>query len=95
MLFLVAWEVMSLASFFLVTYEHEREDVRRAGWTYLVAMHLGTAFLLALFVLLDRTGTMEFSGFGATGAAGGRGLPVSTSRGVGELRSSDRCGREW
>lgn len=52
-LFLVAWELMSLASFFLVTFEHEREDVRRAGWTYLVATHIGTAFLLALFVLLD------------------------------------------
>src|SRR5579859_2910369 len=26
-LFLLAWEVMSVASFFLVVYEHEREDV--------------------------------------------------------------------
>ena len=40
-LFLVAWEVMALASFFLVTFENEREDVREAGWTYLVATHLG------------------------------------------------------
>jgi hydrogenase-4 component B len=51
-LFLVAWEAMSLASFFLVTFENEREDVRDAGWTYLVATHLGNAFLLALFLLL-------------------------------------------
>jgi hydrogenase-4 component B len=51
-LFLVAWEVMTLASFFLVTLDNEREEVREAGWTYLVATHLGTAFLLALFVLL-------------------------------------------
>ena len=41
-LFLMAWEIMSLASFFLVTFEDEREDVRRAGWTYLVATHIGT-----------------------------------------------------
>ena len=47
-LFLVAWEVMALASFFLVTFEDEHEQVREAGWVYLVATHLGTAFLLVL-----------------------------------------------
>jgi hydrogenase-4 component B len=51
-LFLVSWELMSLASFFLVTSDDQRESVRRAGWIYLVAMHLGTAFLLAMFLLL-------------------------------------------
>ncbi|MFP5212660.1 MAG: oxidoreductase, partial [Acidobacteriota bacterium] len=51
-LFLVLWEVMSLSSFFLVTFENEDEAVRRAGWTYLVATHLGTAFLFVLFLLL-------------------------------------------
>ena len=60
-LFLVAWELMALASFFLVTFEHERESVREAGWIYFVATHLGTAFLLALFLLLAReTGSMDF-----------------------------------
>jgi len=54
MLFLIAWEMMSLVSFLLVMFEDEEEEVRRAGWTYLVASHLGTAFLLALFVLLGR-----------------------------------------
>ena len=46
LLFLMAWEGMSLASFFLVMSDHEQESVRRAGWTYLVAAHLGTACLL-------------------------------------------------
>jgi formate hydrogenlyase subunit 3/multisubunit Na+/H+ antiporter MnhD subunit len=60
-LFLVAWEVMSLASYFLVTFEDELDSVREAGWTYLVATHLGTAFLTAFFILLGRqTGSMEF-----------------------------------
>ncbi|MGD0745645.1 MAG: proton-conducting transporter membrane subunit [Verrucomicrobiota bacterium] len=60
-LFLVAWELMALASFFLVTFEHERESVREAGWIYFVATHLGTAFLLAFFLLLAReTGSMNF-----------------------------------
>ena len=51
-LFLVAWEVMALASFFLVTADDREASVREAGWTYLVATHLGTACLLAMFVLL-------------------------------------------
>ncbi|MBI4602301.1 MAG: oxidoreductase, partial [Planctomycetes bacterium] len=68
-LFLVAWEVMALASFALVVFEDELESVRRAGWTYLVATHLGTAFLLALFVLLGRgSESLDFEGFAAGGA---------------------------
>ncbi|MBI4564213.1 MAG: hypothetical protein HY716_05925 [Planctomycetes bacterium] len=60
-LFLVAWEMMALASFFLVVFEHEREASREAGWTYLVATHLGTAFLLAFFLMLGReSGSFEF-----------------------------------
>ena len=70
MLFLVAWEVMSLASFFLVTFEHEKASVRRAGWTYLVATHLGTAFLPLLFVLLGvQAGSLDFDAFAAAGPA--------------------------
>ncbi len=70
-LFLVAWEVMSLASFFLVMSEPHREGVLEAGWTYLVATHLGTAFLLALFLLLGRDGSLEFESMGAgAGLAG-------------------------
>ena len=67
-LFLIAWELMALASFFLVTFEHERESVREAGWIYLVATHLGTAFLLAFFLLLAReTGSMDFTVWAAKG----------------------------
>jgi len=61
-LFLFAWELMAVASFFLVTFEHERASVRKAGWIYFVATHLGTAFLLAFFLLLAReTGSMDFN----------------------------------
>ncbi len=56
LVFLVAWEVMALASFLLVTFEHERLEVRRAGWIYLVATHLGTAALLVFFLLLGGAG---------------------------------------
>lgn len=64
LLFLVAWECMSLASFFLVLTDHERDSARHAGWVYLAAMHLGTAALLVLFLLLGRTsGTLDFDRF--------------------------------
>ncbi len=70
-LFLLAWEVMSLASFFLVTMENDRPEVRQAGWTYLVATHIGTAFLLAMFLLLGGPGSsMDFDRFAAGGQAG-------------------------
>jgi len=51
-LFLMAWEGMSLASFFLVLHENHREEVRKAGWIYFVATHGGTAFLLVLFGII-------------------------------------------
>ncbi len=66
-LFLVAWELMSLASFFLVLYDHEKGEVGRAGWIYFIAAHIGAAFLLVMFLMLDNSGTMEFSAFSATG----------------------------
>ncbi|MBK7702560.1 MAG: helix-turn-helix domain-containing protein [bacterium] len=68
-LFLVAWEVMSLASYFLVTRDDEREDVREAGWTYLVATHFGNACLIALFALLGPR-SLDFADFGPASHAG-------------------------
>ncbi|MDI6736745.1 MAG: proton-conducting transporter membrane subunit, partial [bacterium] len=53
-LFLMAWEIMSISSFFLVTFENEKGDVRRAGLIYLIFTHIGTACLLSLFILLSQ-----------------------------------------
>lgn len=70
-LFLMAWEMMALSSFFLVTFEDEKESTRQAGWIYLVASHIGTAFLLVLFILLGRaTGSLDFDRFSAASGAG-------------------------
>jgi len=62
-LFLVAWELMSLSAFSLVTIEHERAAVRRAGWIYLVATHIGAAALFVLFLTLRDTshGSTDFT----------------------------------
>ncbi len=65
-LFLVAWEVMSLSGYVLVTFENEDREVSRAGWTYLVATHIGTACLVALFLLLGRrASSFDFDAFAA------------------------------
>jgi len=50
--FLVAWESMSLASWFLVLAGHRAEETRRAAYVYLVMASMGTAALLLAFGLL-------------------------------------------
>ena len=68
--FLLAWEAMSLSSFFLVTFDNDREEVRRAGTTYLIASHVGVILLLVLFALLARTaGSFDFAAMGRIGPA--------------------------
>jgi formate hydrogenlyase subunit 3/multisubunit Na+/H+ antiporter MnhD subunit len=70
LLFLAAWEAMSLASFFLVAFEHQDRSVRDAARTYLVASHLGTAFLFALFLLLGQgAGSLRFEAFAQAAAS--------------------------
>ncbi len=53
-LFLVAWEIMAVSAFFLVATDDKELAVRRAAWIYLVAAHVGTVCLMALFCLLYR-----------------------------------------
>ncbi|MFB3819184.1 MAG: proton-conducting transporter membrane subunit [Candidatus Methylomirabilales bacterium] len=68
-LFLLAWEAMALTSFFLVAFDHHEPAVREAGWIYLIATHLGTACLLAMFVLLgSRAGSYDFDRLGEAAA---------------------------
>ncbi len=44
-LFLIAWEIMSVTSFFLVLTEHERKDVRRAASIYIVYATLSVVLI--------------------------------------------------
>lgn len=61
-LFLVAWEMMSVSSFFLVLFEGEKKETSKAGLIYLIAMHIGTLFLLVMFVLLSQnSGSFDFA----------------------------------
>jgi hydrogenase-4 component B len=68
--FLLAWEVMALANYVLLTFESDRPEVCEAGRTYLVATHIGTLALFALFAILRAaTGTFQFPAAGGLDAA--------------------------
>ena len=62
--FLIAWELMSLVSYFLVVTEHEKADVRYAGFFYLIMTHVGTAFVvLTYLILFQSAGSFSFEAF--------------------------------
>lgn len=62
--FLLFWELMSLASYFLVMFEHEKPEARSAGTLYLIMTHVGTAFITAAFLLLFvHAGSFSFEAF--------------------------------
>ena len=67
-MFLIVWEMMSLISYFLVIYEHEKPEVRKAGFIYIVMTHIGTGFILLSFLILaGASGSFSFESF--SGAA--------------------------
>jgi len=51
--FMVAWEVMALSSYFLVTTDHKVPEIRRAGFLYLLIAHVGAVALLLAFGVLQ------------------------------------------
>ncbi|MEP7063811.1 MAG: hydrogenase 4 subunit B [Betaproteobacteria bacterium] len=55
-LFMVAWEVMALASYFLVVTEHRIAEVRSAGFLYLLIAHVGAISILLCFGVLQGGG---------------------------------------
>jgi len=71
-LFLFAWEIMTIASYFLVTLHDESAQARAAGRIYLIAAHVGTAFLLVLFLLLaGASRSLDFDTFRVGAGTGG------------------------
>ncbi len=60
--FMVCWEMMALASFFLVTTNHRIPEIQRAGFLYLLVAHVGAiAILLCFGVLQANTGDYTFA----------------------------------
>ncbi|MCK5163640.1 MAG: hydrogenase [Desulfobacula sp.] len=61
--FMLSWEIMSLSSFFLVIYNYESSENRKAGYLYFVFSHVGAMFIFAAFgIVYGYTGSF---GFGA------------------------------
>ena len=52
-LFMVAWETMALASYFLVTWRHRLPEIRLAGFLYLLMAHLGAVCILLSFGVMQ------------------------------------------
>jgi hydrogenase-4 component B len=66
--FLMAWEIMALSAYCLVSFEHEQEETRNAGVLYFVMSHIGTGCLILGFLLLfQASGDYGFEGFHALG----------------------------
>jgi hydrogenase-4 component B len=47
--FMGAWEIMAITAYFLVVFEHEHAEVRRAGLLYLVLSHVCIIALVGMF----------------------------------------------
>lgn len=60
--FMIAWELMSLSSYFLVANDHHKPDTRRAAFLYLLMAHIsGVVILLAFGVLAGFSGSFDFA----------------------------------
>ena len=72
--FLLAWELMTLATAALVATEHEHAQARRAAFLYLAMSHVATGGLIAaFFILASRASSLAFADMLAPGTA----LPAS------------------
>ena len=60
--FLIVWELMSISSFILVIFEHQKKATLKAGINYLIQMHIGVLFLATAFIwVYYAEGSFEFS----------------------------------
>ncbi|MBI5518054.1 MAG: oxidoreductase [Deltaproteobacteria bacterium] len=83
LLFLVAWEAMTLLAYLLVTLDHGDGEVRRAGWGYLLASRVAVTALVALFLVLGSRagGALDFASLALAwrgpGPSGGTALALA------------------
>jgi hydrogenase-4 component B len=50
--FLIAWELMALTAYCLVSFEHEQPETRRAGVLFFIMSHIDAGFVMLGFLLL-------------------------------------------
>jgi hydrogenase-4 component B len=64
--FLIAWECMAVLAYFLIVFESDHAEVRRAGLVYLIGTHTGTLALIALFAFWAQfAGNLSFDALAA------------------------------
>jgi hydrogenase-4 component B len=62
LVFLIAWEIMSISSLLLVIFDHSKPETLKAGVNYLVQMHIGVALLATGFIwVYFNGGSFDFS----------------------------------
>jgi hydrogenase-4 component B len=62
--FLIFWEMMTLASYFLVTFESDKKETIQAGYLYMLIAHAGGALImLSFFIFFLGTGSFDFATF--------------------------------
>jgi len=67
--FLMAWEIMALTAYCLISFEHEQAETRNAGVLYFIMSHAGTGCLILGFLLLFQAShDYDFHTFHALGA---------------------------
>ncbi len=60
--FMLFWELMSVSSYFFVTFEHEHDENLKAGYVYLIMAHVSGLLILGGFATLYASaGSFEFS----------------------------------
>ncbi|HEY6837402.1 MAG TPA: proton-conducting transporter membrane subunit [Geobacteraceae bacterium] len=75
-LFLLAWEIMALAAYFVLTTDDHTPEVRDAGTLYMICTHTGTLALFAMFALLKGlSGAYTFPAAGSLSAV----APLTTA----------------
>ncbi|HWW01262.1 MAG TPA: hydrogenase 4 subunit B [Candidatus Acidoferrum sp.] len=77
--FLIAWEIMALTAYCLVSFEHEKPETRSGGVLYFIMSHIGTGCLILGFLLL----------FQAAGGASPNDYSFDRFRSLGEQLSPD------
>jgi hydrogenase-4 component B len=68
-LFLIAWEIMALTAFCLVSFEHEQPETRKAGVLYFIMSHMDAGCIILGFLLLfQASGDYGFASLHGIGA---------------------------
>lgn len=63
-LFLLFWECMTILSFACVVFDTKSLESQKAGFIYLLMTHVGSAFLILLFIILSLySGSFSFESF--------------------------------